>query len=99
MAIAAHAEPHQIGRPVQVGEACIGRASGQMMVRSLARNRQYPRTLGYENLRDHRDIRQRVIHRHQAVISRDYRDVFPADVGLSQLFENWFWGRAAGKGN
>ena len=99
MAVAAHAEPDQIRRPVQVGKPRIGGAAGQLVIGGIAVQWQNARTFRQEYLGEHRDIGKRIANRNEAIISGDDRDTFPTQRRFSELFQYGTRRVSAGKGN
>ncbi len=98
MAVRPHAEQAQVERPVQVLQPCVRSAAGGLVIRGLfGGQRDDPRALGQEDLGETGHVRQRIAHRHDAVVGGDDRHPLPVEFGLDQPVVDRGGGAATGQ--
>ncbi len=85
VAVLAHPQPDEIGRPRQILQPRISRAAGQLVIVDPGRDREHPSAGFQEGLGDRADVALLAVERNQPIVGRDDRDLLPRKARLRQL--------------
>ena len=88
MPVLAHAEPHEIRRPRQVLQPCVGRIARQPVVGDIGGDRDHARSHRQESFRQRADVAELVVHRDQPVVGGDDGHPLPRQLLRGELGEN-----------